>query len=379
MKINSNIKVIGAGPTGCLTALALSFNKLHITLTELQSEEQLLNRDRAYAITHSSRRFFESIHIWNDLIVLTTPFEKLLIQDSFFNQQIILDNNDLKKNNYSSKSIGWIIEHRDLMKYLIDKIKDNKYIKLELNSIINNSIKSFDYCLAADGPSSFSRRKWKINRLRIPYKQSCITFKALLRSVNANQAYELLRPEGPMAILPISSDLYQIVLTAPTKKCHKLLNLSPSEFLDKIAIRLPPSIEIDSLYNSPQCFPQELSIAYSLNRDNNFLIGEAAHSIHPIGGQGLNLSIRDIRSFINLVNKNRGCNSFKFKDYSIFILTRYTDILLTSFITDSVIRVFSNKSLFLLPIRRIAFAILNNSRYFRVKILSLMTDGTDFV
>ncbi|WP_269622982.1 FAD-dependent monooxygenase [Prochlorococcus marinus] len=378
MKRIAKLKVIGAGPTGCLTAIALAHNKYDVTLTDLLSEEQLLKRDRVYAITHSSRRFFEKNHIWNDLNSIMKPFKRLIIEDSFLNNKITLDRNDLKKCNYSSKDLGWIIDHKDLMGYLFEKIKRNQNIKLLLQSDLNDNFNSFDYYLAADGVSSSSRKKWNIKRMRIPYNQSCITFKALLRSINTNVAYEILRPDGPMAILPINSDLYQIVLTAPSNKCHKLLSLSSADFLDKIAITLPPSIEIDCLYNQPQCFPQELSIAYSLNRGNNFLIGESAHSIHPIGGQGLNLSIRDIGAIIELLNNSREPNSFRLKEYTIFILSRYIDILMISFITDSLIRIFSNKSLLLIPFRRFAFTILNKSSFFRIIILSLMTDGAIF-
>ena len=91
--------------------------------------------------------------------------------------------------------------------------------------------------------------------------------------------------------------------TTIRKKSDNLIELPISNFLDKVATFLPEGIEIDSLYNKPQAFPLRLSMSRKLLKKNCFLVGEAIHSIHPVGGQGLNLCLRDVITLQSLITR----------------------------------------------------------------------------
>ncbi len=376
------IKVLGAGPSGALLAIALANINTEVYLFDILDMEKLLSRDRSYAITHSTRRLLEKLGIWSELNNKAIPFKELSIIDSVINKNIILSTKDLEENNYKSKAVGWTIDHKILMEVLFEKLSKNNKINLQLNCLQIKDNRDYDYYFAADGISSKSRNKWNIGTYSYRYRQKCITFKALLRVNHSNRAYEVFRQDGPMAILPMGHDLYQVIISTTSSICENLITLPTSLFLDKVSTMLPSGLEIDSLYNNPEVFPLSLSVSKKLIVANKFLVGESAHSLHPVGGQGLNLSIRDINALTLLLNdrKNRNYNGLISKrSKSFFILNRYIDILSTSFLTHTLILIFSNSFTVLRFIRYFTFSLLRKAPYLRRLLLSLFTDGFSFL
>ena len=149
--------------------------------------------------------------------------------------------------------------------------------------------------VAADGPRSQTRASWGIGTWRIPYRQGCLTAKVILRGTVPGTAYELFRPEGPLAVLPLGGETYQVVWSAPFSRCQQRAELPVGEFLDQLAAVLPPGLEPDLLLDRPGAFAQEWMLARRFRRRAGVLIGEAAHRCHPVGGQGLNLCWRMLR------------------------------------------------------------------------------------
>ena len=103
-------------------------------------------------------------------------------------------------------------------------------------------------------------------------------------------------------------------------------------------------------------------------------VGDAFHTFHPVGGQGLNSCWRDVNTIFDLFNKNIAITKiqlrfFKFK----YVLSRILDIIVTIFITDSLISIFANRNLFLFPIRKFSFLLLNNFLFIRKLVLNQMT------
>ncbi len=377
-----SVKVLGAGPSGSLLSLALANINTKVYLFDILDKEKLLSRDRSYAITHSTRRLLEKLGIWCELKNKAIPFKELSVLDSVINKSIVLSTKDLDESNYQSNAVGWTIDHKILMEVLFENLNKSNQINLQLNCLKVKDDIDYDYYFAADGITSKCRNKWNIGTYSYRYRQKCITFKALLRVTHSNRAYEIFRKEGPMAVLPMGNDLYQVIISSPSSICENLITLPTSLFLKKVSTLLPSGFEIDSLYNNPEVFPLSLSVSKKLIVANNFLVGESAHSIHPVGGQGLNLSIRDINALKSLLNdcENRnhiGLISKRAK--SLFILNRYIDILSTSFLTHSLIVIFSNSFMILTFIRRLTFSLLRKVPYLRRLLLTLFTDGFSYL
>jgi len=111
-----------------------------------------------------------------------------------------------------------------------------------------------------------------------------------------------------------------------------------------------------------------------LNFKKLVFVGDAFHTFHPVGGQGLNTCLRDVNTIFDLFNKDIDITKmhlilFKFKYFS----SRILDIIFTMLITDSLILFFANRNLFLFPIRKFSFLLLNNFIFIRKLVLNQMT------
>ncbi len=370
-----NVKVLGAGPTGSIAAIALASLGNEVLICDPLTTERLIGRSRAYAITHSSRRLLQSIHLWEPLLPYMVPFTCLSIHDRVLDLTVSLHSSDLLPSNKKYGSIGWIVDHKPLMELLLNRLTENKNISSRFGSFEDPGNSLEDLIIGADGPRSPSREFWNISTSSFLYKQGCLTAKVLLRGVPTHCAHEIFRPEGPLAILPMGEDVFQIVWSAPLKKCQERISLRPSVFLDSLAAVLPENIQPDSLLDLPSCYPLGFLIAHRFRSENFLLVGESAHRFHPVGGQGLNICWRDVHALMNVMKKNRGGDKGTFDIPRTYSLIRRPDVLLMGLITDLTVRLFSTKSSFLLIFRIPLMLFLRRSRRFRTLLLRIMTDG----
>ncbi len=235
-----NIKVIGSGPTGSLLALSLAFNKCNVTLIEPLSDEELLAKDKGYAVTQCTRNIFEELGLWQHIEKSSFGFTSLSIIDDVISQSILVRKNDLKKHNSEQKEIGWVVEHKQLMKLLINKINNNELIKKITFDSTDDS--DFDFILAADGRESSTRKKWQIKYFKSFYNQKCVSFKALLNGLPDKRAYEIFKKEGPLALLPLSNNIYQVIWFSSELETKSKLNLKHAKLLEKLKNELPCNI-----------------------------------------------------------------------------------------------------------------------------------------
>ena len=207
------------------------------------------------------------------------------------------------------------------------------------------------------------------------YSQHCLTAEIELRGQGVDQAWELLRPEGPLAVLPLGDGLAQLVWSAPAARCRDLEALSGTAFLDRLAGVLPEALEVDGLRDQPRAFPVALAVARRLSRGNTVLVGESAHRCHPVGGQGLNLCWRDVAVLHRLAARVAAGRLDPARLGPAYGRRRWLDLLLVLIATDLLVRLFSNRQPLLLPLRRLAMALLAAARPLRRLVLGVMTDG----
>ena len=379
MKDLINVKVIGAGPSGAILSIALSQSGCNVTLVEATSALDVINSDRTYAITHSTRRLLQKIDIWNQLLPKFNPFKRLTVVDNVLKQRFNFTLEDLYRQNSRYSAIGWIISHRDLMNTLYEYIINDRHIDFQTSQVAtfdnNNEHQSFDLIVCSDGSKSHFRSSLNIRSLDWNYRQVCIVSTILLRGIKPDQAYEIFTQDGPLALLPLGRDLYQILWTTSSINSKQILELSKSNFLEKLSTILPNHIEPDCIVNPPQSFPLHLSIATSLSKQYFILLGEAAHVLHPVAGQGLNLSIRDINS-LSLILKNQSQDSFDINYIAKrYYLLRFLDISSIVFMTHTLVILFSSRFILNRFVRRLTLPILRNISIIRSLALSLMTDG----
>tara|TARA_Y100001968_G_C19416418_1_gene749253 strand:+ start:535 stop:1674 length:1140 start_codon:yes stop_codon:yes gene_type:complete len=369
------IKIIGAGPTGSLLALSLSKIGCDISLFDTNNCEQIVNKNRAYAINNSSRKILASMGLWQTIEKESNKFNNLVVKDNLIDRQALFTIRDLTLSNKRSYSIGWILDHRRLMTILMDEVFNSDNINLKLNCNSNYEVEGYDYIIAADGSNSFAKSLYSIKSHKLNYNQACLTVKLLLRGADDSKAYEILMEEGPFAILPMGGELYQIVWSSTIQKCKHRMSISPANFLDEIATLLPNGIEPDAIIDSRQCFPVSLSIASIFFKQNCILIGDSAHNLHPVGGQGLNLCWRDIRTLTSLIKLLDKRTYLKNYIPNLYFISRIVDVYIIGFLTDFLVRFYSNRHLLLITPRYIAIKALQYSNLARKLVLYLMTNG----
>ena len=373
--IKKNIKVIGSGPTGSLLALALALNKCNVTLIEPLSDSKLLEKDKGYAVTQCTRKIFEELGLWNNIQQSSFGFTSLSIVDDVISQSVLVRNKDLKRLNNDQTDIGWVVEHKLLMKLLINKINNNKFIKkLNYDSTKDSD---FDFILACDGRESSTRKKWEIKYFKNFYKQKSISFKAILNGSPPKRAYEIFKSEGPLALLPLSNNIYQIIWFSSETEAKLKLEITHKKLLEKLRDELPNNIIPEKIIGNISSFSLAKAFALpNLKNFKNILVGDSAHSFHPVGGQGLNSCIRDVYELSLMINNYENLSKINRKFFSLkYFFSRFLDIISLIVFTDFLVTFFSNKNIILFPFRYFIFFIMKKVPFIRIHIFSVMTDS----
>ena len=380
MNKNLNFKIVGSGPTGLFLAIALSKLNLNIYITDLLSREKLINKDKTYAITHSTRKILIKFNLWDKLNSYLYSFNTLSISDSLISSFSMFTILDLDEDISSINNIGWVIKHSDLMNVFFHEIdnRTNIFFKSPLDLSKKNLF--FDYKFIATGSNSNYKIISNFIDIKKSYNQSCLTFKVLVRGNVDKRAYEIFRKEGPLALLPLAKNIYQIIWTASSSKSLDRLNSSKSFLLDNLTTILPDNIKVDQIVGELNIFPVSLSLNIPLLNFNNLVfVGDSFHTFHPVGGQGLNTCWRDVNAIYDILKEKVfiSKNSLKFFKYRYYF-KRFVDIFSTIVITDTLINIFSNKNFLLLILRKILFLFLNKFIFLRRLILNYMTKSLVF-
>ncbi len=370
-----NFKIVGSGPSGLLLAISLAKLNFNIYITDLLTRDSLINKDKTYAITHSTRKILSKFNLWNKLKSHLYKFDSLSISDSVISDFTILTTADLDNDICSLDTIGWVVKHSDLMNVFFAEVDnmDNIFFKSSLDLSLDEI--KFDYKFISTGANSNYKKNQNLINIRKSYNQSCLTFEVLVRGNVPSRAYEIFRKEGPLALLPLDKNKYQVIWTASTSKSIDRLNSSKSFLLDNLATILPNNFKLDQIISDINIFPVSLSFRLPIfNFKRVLFVGDSLHTFHPVGGQGLNTCWRDVNVIYDIFNKNvpisnRALNIFKFKYYAM----RFLDIISTIVVTDSLIQFFANNKFFLFPLRKFSFLLLNKFVFIRKIILNHMT------
>lgn len=229
--------------------------------------------------------------------------------------------------------------------------------------------------IAADGHQSPLRQAAGIAYRGWPYWQSCIGFTVRTELDHDNIAYERFWPSGPFAILPLPDRRAQVVWTAPHGEAKALAALSEAEFLIELNQRFGGQMGQIQLDTPRTVFPVQLRQSQQYSRHRLALVGDAAHSCHPVGGQGLNMGIRDSIALAQVI---REAETLGQDIGQVQVLQRYQrwrqveNLAILGF-TDILDRVFSSQWLPIVWVRRLGLQVLIRVPIARRLALGLMT------
>ena len=366
--------VLGGGLIGLTASLALSKLGLNIAVVERNPLEKLIKSSgdqRTSAISASGKVMFDTLGIWDLLKSNAEPILDIRVSEK--NTKGFVHYSHVDADN---EPMGYIIENEIIKKTLIDSNKASPNVSL----IFGQPVKGFstgqatielelsdsdllnsNLLVAADGANSHIRTLTGIKTTKIDYKQTSIVFTVNHTLPHNGVAHERFLPGGPIAFLPMTGQRSSVVWTEKTNIANELTDLAADDFLRGASIRIDDCLGKLSLIGSWATYPLSLTYAENIIADRLVLVGDAAHRIHPIAGQGLNLGLRDIAHLVDKLAQAQH-SGIDFGSYEVlrrFQSSRLVDNTSLIAATDGLNRLFSNDSRIIKSLRGVGLSGVN--------------------
>ena len=371
MQEKFDIVIVGAGLVGLTAALACAKKGAKVCILD-QKLPNIKGDMRASAISASSFVLLKNLHVIDSIVSNIQAIDKIFISDSRVGRKNKLN---LKFQNLNHK--GYMIDNSILKNELLKLIKKShgitlkapvKILKTFTNSdkvkinLDNNRIIEASLLVAADGKNSSFRKSADISVRFTHYKQSAIVTTIGHEFEHNGSAHQFFFPGGPLALLPLTKNRSSIVWSDSSLASGAAMSLNDSDFIDELSYRINGLLGKIKLLGPRQIFPLNLQMANRYTAKRLVLVGDAAHSIHPIAGQGLNLGLRDAAALADNValsiRKGIDLGSEVIQEYEKW---RSFDNNKLGITTDILNRLFSNKNSSLRIIRRLGLNGVNRS------------------
>lgn len=316
-----DILIIGGGMVGASLAIALRGQPLRIGMVEaapFRVANQPSYDDRAIALSQGSRRIFDAMGVWQQLAPAATPIRRIHVSDQGHFGITRLDARE-----EGVEALGYVITGRALGQGLVtaageldnlDLISPASLCELKLGEDHATAVIERDgsrepltasLVIAADGGDSAVRRLLDITVTEKDYHQTAIIANITPQRPHQHVAYERFTAHGPLALLPLDADdgdnRCSLVWTHDPARSEELLGLDAAGFLRELQTafgwRLGRLLKVGQRAG----YPLRLIQACEQIRSRLALIGNAAHTLHPIAGQGFNLGLRDVAALAQVL------------------------------------------------------------------------------
>ena len=354
---SSDVLIVGSSIVGMATLVTLE--KYAIKTSLLSHSKNMKNNSpdpRFYAITPGVKKWLEENGVCKFLSKdLMSPVNKILVYSNKENTSLSFDAYDA-----GMSELAFIINHDDLEKAFMSRISKISYDEIKIDGAESLNIEmdhvdlmnekgqkyQFKLIIGADGSNSWVRSQSAIEFKNKTFNQTALAFN--IKSAKAHQgcAYQKFMQDGILALLPIQTHEYSVVFSLNDNMLDEYKKLDDATFLTKFKKDLGEMFGDIDLLSKRQYFPLSMKINESLISDRVVLIGDAAHQVHPLAGQGLNLGLRDVIELDELLNSHQkyhhdlGLKQF-LKKYN---RNRKTDILSLSYLTNQLSHIFSSQS-----------------------------------
>ncbi|WP_053980901.1 FAD-dependent monooxygenase [Marinagarivorans algicola] len=313
------IAIVGGGMVGAVTALLLSRYLPHATIQlfdrlaggSTQNDEQAPSArpsfdGRSTAIAPTTQRCFKQLGLWSQLLPHATPIHNIHISDKGHAGQGLFDRCD-----NAGEPLGYVVQNAGLGPVLMRALRQANRLKTHecevtavnicasgaLLTLSDHSTYCADLVIIADGADSQLRGQLGITARVDDYQQHAIV--ANVRHTQAHEltAYERFTARGPMALLPLGGHANAVestlVWTCPSAHWHHYQTMSPADRLVQLQRQFGFRLGHFSAMSDPAFYPLRRVLADEQVRQHVVLMGNAAHFLHPVAGQGFNLSVRD--------------------------------------------------------------------------------------
>ncbi len=379
MEFDTDIAIIGGGLNGTTLALALARAGQRVTLIDAQgaTPQRGANFDgRSYALALSSTRLLQGLGIWDALAQDAQPMLDIKVTDGRAGDGpspmfMHFDHAEIEEG-----PMGFMVEDRNLRPALLDAVAATERVQvLNGKTVVSQNPDASGITLTlgdgktlrarlaigADGRGTGTGQRAGIKRTEWSYAQTALVCAIEHELPHNGVAHQFFMPPGPLAILPLSGNRSSIVWSETAQNAAAINALSDDDYIEVLRPRFGSFLGDINLAGARFTYPLGLSLAHDMVAPRVALVGDSAHGVHPIAGQGLNAGLRDIGALAEVIADamRRG------EDVgSDAVLARYQewrrfDNATLALATDSFNRLFSNDNPALRIARNIGMAAVN--------------------
>ncbi len=354
--LQGEVLIVGGGLVGLSAAIGLARAGIHVIVVDREEPAtQVLPAfdGRVSAIAHASRKALEALGIWAE-VEEAEPILDIRVSDGDSLLFLHYDHREL-----GTEPFGHMVENRLLRVALqaavascptltllapasVDRLdRDASGVRARLSD--GRHLRAA-LAVAADGRQSPTRRAAGIGVMEWSYRQTGIVCTVAHELPHHGVAQERFLPAGPFAILPMTGNRSSLVWTEKAALAPALLSLPEPDFLKELSLRFGDHLGELSVEGPRFGYPLAFQHAETYVADRLVLIGDAAHGIHPIAGQGLNLGLRDVAALVEILadQVRIGLDPGDALALQRYERWRRTDSLILAGVTDVLNRLFSN-------------------------------------
>jgi len=378
MTHDTDIAIVGGGLNGPALALALAQTGLSVTVIDALPETVRKNAafdGRSYALALASIRLLAAIGIWDRVRDKAQPMLEIKVSDGragegpspFF---LHFDHAEIEEG-----PMGHMLEDRFLRRAFLDAMASSPGITQIRDTVIAQQADAQGARLTlalgdtvqarmivgSDGRASGTARRAGIRRTGWDYGQTALVAAIEHDLPHHGIAHQFFMPPGPLAILPLPGNVSSIVWSESDQTARDFAALDDADFLKVLRPRFGDFLGDIRLRGKRYTYPLNLTLANSLVAPRVALIGDAAHGLHPIAGQGLNAGLRDVGALAQVIDEAR----HRGEDFTAAdVLARYQqwrrfDTAALALVTDATNRLFSNDNPLLRLGRDLGMGALN--------------------
>ncbi|SFE33310.1 UbiH/UbiF/VisC/COQ6 family ubiquinone biosynthesis hydroxylase [Roseivivax sediminis] len=323
MSQDTDIAIVGGGLNGL--ALALAFARTPLSVTVIDAAPRATHADpafdgRSYALALASVRLLRALGLWDGLAADSQPIREIKVSDGRVSDGAALLGLHFASAEIEEGPMGHMIEDRYLRRALLDAVDAAENITHlpgetvtaqeagphggALTLASGGTVRA-RLIVGADGRGSGTASRAGIGRTGWGYGQTALVCAIEHARPHEGIAHQLFLPAGPLAILPLPGNRSSIVWTEKTGLAEEIGALSEADYLHVLRPRFGDFLGEIGLAGARYTYPLSLSLAKSFTAPRVALVGDAAHGVHPIAGQGLNAGLRDVAALAQVIEEAR--------------------------------------------------------------------------
>ena len=373
----AEILIVGGGLVGLTLAISAAQSGFRVVVIDRDVPDNSTGADfdgRVSSVAAGSANLFKTLGLWGMVSSEAQPIHQIRVSDGQAPRFLHYDSDDL-----GGQAMGYIVENRILRRALHEAAKREDRIVLKTGTSLERlETESFrvtallsdgtlvraPLAVAADGRASSVRTSVGIGATRKDYGQMGLVCTVAHELDHEGIAHERFLRGGPFAILPMKGKRSSLVWTERTELARELLKVKAETFLDELRWRFGDFLGELGLVGRVWSYPLSLTMAKDLVAQRTALVGDAAHAIHPIAGQGLNLGLRDAAVLVEVMADARylGLDIGDQATLHRYSRWRRFDALTMAAVTDGLNRLFVHDSELLRLVRNVGLTAVNSNR-----------------